>query len=81
LKQQYFFASASLQDILERFKRTAKLPLTDLPKRVAIQLNDTHPSISIAEMMRLLMDVEGLGWEEAWDVRTYTIFPLTFRAL
>lgn len=69
LKQQYFFASASLQDIMKRFKRDfPELKLTEFGKKVAIQLNDTHPSISIPELMRLLIDVEGLGWDESWAI-------------
>ena len=67
LKQQYFFASASLQDILFRFvKQHGDLRL--LPDKVAIQLNDTHPAIAIAELMRLLIDGHGLDWEAAWEL-------------
>lgn len=71
LKQQYFFVSASLQDILHRFKST-KRPLREFPEAMAIQLNDTHPTLGIAELMRLLIDVEGLKWAEAWDITTRT---------
>jgi starch phosphorylase len=71
-KQQYFFVSASLQDILARMKRQ-KRPLHELPDFVAIQINDTHPAISVAELMRLLMDENGLGWTEAWSITTRTI--------
>ncbi len=67
LKQQYFFVAATFQDIMRRFKKRG-LPLRELPEAVAIQLNDTHPAIGIPELMRLLMDDEGLGWEEAWDI-------------
>jgi starch phosphorylase len=75
LKQQYFFVSATFQDIMRRFKkRGAKL--RDLPKAVAVQLNDTHPAIGVPELMRLLMDDEGLGWEEAWDI-CYQTFAYT----
>jgi starch phosphorylase len=72
LKQQYFFVAATLQDILRRFKHLCGT-LAGLPDFVAIQLNDTHPSIAIPELMRLLMDEEGLEWEEAWSicVRTF----------
>lgn len=71
LKQQYFFVSASLQDILFRYKKHH--PTWDeLPDKVAIQLNDTHPAIGIAEMMRLLVDIHGLGWDHAWDLTTRT---------
>ncbi|KGX92951.1 glycogen phosphorylase [Pontibacillus halophilus JSM 076056 = DSM 19796] len=72
LKQQYFMVSASLQSILCRFKRK-NIPITDLPNEVAIHTNDTHPVLAIPELMRLLMDKEGLGWDEAWDVTTRTI--------
>lgn len=75
LKQQYFFSSASLQDILRRFAKMDE-PLTNLPNHAAIQLNDTHPSISIPELMRLLMDVEDLGWESAWEIVTH-VFAFT----
>jgi starch phosphorylase len=67
LKQQYFFVSASLQDILRSFI-TGHDTLDDLPRHVAIQLNDTHPSVAIPEMMRLLMDVHGLPWDRAWAI-------------
>jgi len=67
LKQEYFFVSASLQDILRRHKRSGA-PLAALPARAAIQLNDTHPALAIPELMRLLMDEEGLGWDEAWAI-------------
>jgi starch phosphorylase len=73
LKQQYFFVAATFQDILRRFKKRQTY-LGQLPEMVAIQLNDTHPSIAIAELMRLLLDEESLGWETAWDIcaRTFT---------
>ncbi|KAF0118791.1 MAG: starch phosphorylase [Rhodospirillaceae bacterium] len=71
LKQEYFFVSSSLQDIIARFKRThATLDL--LPDRVAIQLNDTHPALSVAEMMRLLTDIHGYRWEQAWEMTSRT---------
>ncbi|KAJ4970505.1 hypothetical protein NE237_003604 [Protea cynaroides] len=77
LKQQFFLCSASLQDIIFRFKerRAAKGSWlwSEFPSKVAVQLNDTHPTLSIPELMRLLMDVEGLGWDEAWDITTRTI--------
>eukprot|EP01027_Heterolobosea_sp_BB2_P002286 GEZU01003423.1.p1 GENE.GEZU01003423.1~~GEZU01003423.1.p1 ORF type:complete len:952 (+),score=347.78 GEZU01003423.1:92-2947(+) len=75
LKQQYFFCSATLKDCIRRFKKTGK-PLTKLADQVAIQLNDTHPSISIPELMRLLVDEEGLLWDEAWTVCT-EVFSFT----
>ena len=71
-RQQYFFVSASLQDILARMKRQ-KRRVEDLPRFVAVQINDTHPAISVAELMRLLMDENGLGWTEAWDITQRTI--------
>ncbi len=79
LKQQYFFVSASLQDILRRFLKSHD-SLDQLPDRVAIQLNDTHPSIAIPELMRLLMDVHHLDWDRAWDitVRTFAYTNHTF---
>lgn len=71
LKQEYFFVSATLQDIMRRFKKMHE-NLDDFPDKVAIQLNDTHPSIAIPELMRILMDLEGLGWDRAWDITTRT---------
>ncbi|GLI56101.1 alpha-1,4 glucan phosphorylase [Propionigenium maris DSM 9537] len=68
LKQQYFFVSASLQDILRKFKLTHGNDFEKLPEFAAIQLNDTHPVIAIPELMRLLYDVEGLEWNDAWDI-------------
>ena len=67
LKQQYFFVACSLADIMRRFKRSSG-NFRDLPQFAAIQLNDTHPSIAIAELMRILVDRENLGWDEAWDI-------------
>ncbi|TWT02395.1 glycogen/starch/alpha-glucan family phosphorylase [Planomicrobium sp. CPCC 101079] len=69
LKQQYFMCSASLQTIL----KTLPCPVRQLPAHVAIQINDTHPAIAIPELMRILLDVEGLEWEEAWYLTTQTI--------
>ncbi|TXI39235.1 MAG: glycogen/starch/alpha-glucan phosphorylase [Mycobacterium sp.] len=68
LLQQYFFVSCSLQDILHLLRDFAQLPIQELPNRVAIQLNDTHPSIAVAELMRLLIDEHRLNWEEAWRI-------------
>ncbi|MCL7034529.1 hypothetical protein MKW94_026474 [Papaver nudicaule] len=76
LKQQFFLCSASLQDIMARFKERrdeGSWNWSDFPTKVAVQLNDTHPTLAIPELMRLLMDVEGLGWDEAWDITTKTI--------
>ncbi|QHO14799.1 Glycogen phosphorylase [Arachis hypogaea] len=67
LKQQYFFVSASLQDIMRRFKEE-HTNFDELPEKVALHLNDTHPSLSIAEVMRMLVDEEHLGWHKAWDI-------------
>jgi len=67
LKQQYFFVAATLSDILRRYKKLDR-DFSELPDFVAIQLNDTHPSIAIPELMRLLMDEEGLTWETAWPI-------------
>ncbi|KAG4960423.1 hypothetical protein JHK87_037056 [Glycine soja] len=67
LKQQYFFVSASLQDIIRRFKE-AHNNFDELPDKVALHLNDTHPSLSIAEIMRILVDEEHLVWNKAWDI-------------
>ena len=71
LKQQYFFVSASLQDILHRFCNYHDT-LEKFPEKVAIQLNDTHPAIAIPELMRLLTDVHGLEWDPAWDITVRT---------
>lgn len=71
LKQQYFLVSASIQSILRSFK--TKFPIQELPERVAIHINDTHPVLAIPELMRILLDVEKLSWEEAWDITTKTI--------
>ncbi|KAJ2609267.1 Non-essential glycogen phosphorylase [Coemansia sp. RSA 1804] len=71
LRQEYLFCSATLQDILARFKRSGR-PLSDLPELAAIQLNDTHPTLGIPELMRLLLDEEGVAWDEAWDITTRT---------
>jgi starch phosphorylase len=69
LKQQYFFVSCTLQDILRRFKADGN-KWDVFPDRVFIQLNDTHPSLVIPELMRLLIDRERLGWDQAWDITT-----------
>ncbi len=69
LKQQYFFVSASLQRAILKFKENNK-KIQDLPKKVVFQMNDTHPTLTVAELMRILMDVEGLEWDEAWAITT-----------
>ena len=71
LKQEYFFSAASLADIIRRFKVHNK-DFKDFPKKVAIQLNDTHPSIAIPELMRILVDEEKLEWDQAWDITVDT---------
>jgi starch phosphorylase len=70
-KQQYFFVSCSLQDILRRFKASHD-DSSMFPERVSIQLNDTHPSIAIAELMRIFLDEEGLEWDPAWEITQRT---------
>jgi starch phosphorylase len=72
LKQQYFFVACSLADIIRRFGRQ-KAPWSKLPDFAAIQLNDTHPSLAIPELMRILVDEEHLDWEEAWDTTVRTM--------
>jgi glycogen phosphorylase len=67
LKQQYFFVSATLQDILRRYKQERKT-FAEFADKVQIQLNDTHPAVAIPELMRLLLDEEGMGWGAAWDL-------------
>jgi glycogen phosphorylase len=79
LKQEYFLVSASLQDILSRHAQTYS-EFEDLPNRIAIQLNDTHPVLAIPEMMRLLLDVNHLDWDRAWDI-TVRIFSFTNHTL
>lgn len=76
IKQQYFLVSSTLRKIINDFKSNNYLPLTHLPKKVVIQINDTHPSLAIPELMRILMDEEGLSWEKAWKVTT-TVFAYT----
>ncbi len=79
LKQQYFFASCAIQDILRRFLEKSD-DFSKLPETVVIQLNDTHPAIAIAEMMRMLVDVHGQEWEDAWDITT-KVFAYTNHTL
>jgi len=68
LKQQYFFVSASLQDMIKEFKAKGLTDFNQFPDHYAIQLNDTHPAVAIPEMMRLLMDNEGLDWNTSWAI-------------
>jgi len=79
LRQEYFFTSASIQDILQRHLRE-HAGLDNLPDKVAIHLNDTHPAIGVAELMRLLVDEHGFGWHAAWAL-TKTIFSYTNHTL
>ncbi|MDA8099092.1 MAG: glycogen/starch/alpha-glucan phosphorylase [Nitrospiraceae bacterium] len=72
LKQQYFFVCATLQDILRRLTKH-HAGIEELPNKVAIQMNDTHPSIAVPELMRILLDVHHLEWDQAWDITRRTI--------
>ena len=69
LKQQYFFVSASLQAAIEKFKKSHS-DIRDLPKKAVFQMNDTHPTVAVAELMRILVDEEELGWDKAWEITT-----------
>ncbi|MDI6837783.1 MAG: glycogen/starch/alpha-glucan phosphorylase [Rhizobiaceae bacterium] len=79
LRQEYFFCSASLQDILRRHLQQGN-SLVSLPDKVAIQLNDTHPAVSVAELMRLLCDMHGLDFDQAWEI-TWRTFSYTNHTL
>ena len=72
LKQEYFFVSATLQDIVRRYKKSYGKDFSHFPDKTAIQLNDTHPAIAIAELMRLLVDIEKLAWDESWGITVKT---------
>lgn len=79
LKQEYFLVAATLQDIIRRFKSSrfgsrdpVRKSFDTFPEKVAIQLNDTHPSMAIPELMRILIDVEGIPWEKAWEITIAT---------
>src|SRR5260370_16300461 len=72
LAQQFFFVSCSLQHIIHIQKNSGR-PLADLHRSFAIQMNDTHPSIAVAEMMRLLVDENAMEWETAWSVTTHAL--------
>ena len=71
LKQQYFFVAATLQDAIRRYKKTHD-SFDSFPDKVAMQLNDTHPAIAIPELMRILVDLEGMAWEKAWEITVKT---------
>ena len=75
LKQEYFFSAAAMADIIRRFK-VENSDLKDLPKKIVIQLNDTHPTLAIVELMRLLVDEYSVKWAEAWDI-TQKVFAYT----
>lgn len=70
LKQQYFFISASIQTAIRKFKQNHD-DIYELPKYTVFQMNDTHPTVAVPELMRILLDEERLGWEEAWDITTH----------
>jgi len=73
LKQQYFWTAASLSDIMRRFKNTGK-NISEFPEHVAIQLNDTHPTLAVPELLRLLIDEEDVPWDKAWKIVNNTFF-------
>ncbi len=72
LKQEYFFCAASLQDIMRRFKENPSHDFKNIPNKIVIQLNDTHPAIAIPELIRILVDEENLNFDEAWDITKHT---------
>ena len=72
LKQQHFFVSCSLQDMLRNLEQR-KIPVTEFPQHWAVQLNDTHPAIAVAELMRLLIDDKNLDWDVAWDITSRSL--------
>ncbi|TMW99317.1 hypothetical protein EJD97_002755 [Solanum chilense] len=75
LKQQYTLCSASLQDIISRFERRSgdRVKWEEFPEKVAVQMNDTHPTLCIPELMRILIDLKGLNWNEAWNITQRTV--------
>ncbi|WP_088034042.1 glycogen/starch/alpha-glucan phosphorylase [Evansella clarkii] len=70
LKQQYFLVSSSIQNIIRNFKKNSRKSIRHLPEKVVIQINDTHPSLAVPELMRILMDEERFGWDDAWNITT-----------
>ena len=72
LIQQYFFVSCSIRDIIRRYTRSGA-PLAELPDKVAMQLNDTHPSIAVVELLRILHDENSMPWDQAWEIVTKTL--------
>lgn len=79
LKQQYTLCSASLQDIIARFERRFgnSVNWEDFPAKVAVQMNDTHPTLCIPELMRILIDVKGLSWDDSWKITQRCVLLLT----
>ncbi|OLO27560.1 glycogen phosphorylase [Alkalihalophilus pseudofirmus] len=73
LKQQYFLVSAGIQSIIKMFKHKYNNDLKKFPDKITLQINDTHPSLVVPELMRILIDEEGLGWDEAWQITTQTV--------
>ena len=73
LKQQYFFVSASLQRADQQDYKKHHDDIHKLPEKVVFQMNDTHPTVAVAELMRILLDEEGLSWEDAWDITTHCV--------
>ena len=72
LEQQYFFVSCTLQDMIRMHLMMGR-DITTFPERFAVQFNDTHPAVAVAELMRLLVDEQGLDWEQAWQITTKTL--------
>src|SRR5207253_6415416 len=71
--QEYFLVCCSLNDIVSRFRKSGNPDWHDLPAKVAIQLNDTHPALAVAELLRILLDQAGLDWDDAWDLTVRTL--------
>ncbi|HUT53396.1 MAG TPA: glycogen/starch/alpha-glucan phosphorylase [bacterium] len=72
LKQQYFFVSCSIQDLIRRYRVTHPTSFDEFPDKVAIQMNDTHPSLAVVELMRIFLDDYAMNWDKAWDITTRT---------
>jgi len=80
LKQQYTLCSASLQDIIASFEKRSGETVNweAFPERVAVQMNDTHPTLCVPELLRILMDIKGLSWDEAWKITQKYVIPQHF---